>query len=836
MDKLKNIFSSSTKYYKALFKEESLLSEHLPYESVVDENFVMLKDGSFGVIYQFPLFEHEPLSKVDLEEVKEKLVSSIVLDEKISCDVLYLQRHISGKKLNSFKRNNGENKIAEGLLNERIDFFSKELKENIFERNVFMSFRYYPKGLANKNIQHFLSKKEKVYFDYIKDYVENIKEFKKCLLQFEGLHLSRGLKKLDGLGIKTLLKSYANPYSTDFVTLNEKQSLSKQVFPGLNKIDFSGICDTDIKTRTFSLSLPDKSYLGQMTALLETDFPLSYSLKYNKLPTKDYGFLISSKDIFLSTALGDVNERMLLDLRETQEKYSTGDKLLNVSISITVYGRTEDELDHNSSRLKLLFLEKLNYELLEEETIGFGLFLTSLPLSYNPKVSSFTKRSFLAHQSEVTDFFPIYDSFNGFKTPLQHYVSREGNLCNFDLFSNQSSHHTVVLADTGAGKSFFLNSIRHGLMAQKVQPLIFILEKKTSNKMATVSFNGELNEFSKLDTNHSPFRGIYDEQKVNFLTTYLKSAVKMTSESFKWEAEHDEFINRSIRLAYNQKIDIGDIEFNGKELISKDSKKSAAITVEDIISTLSLIASEDKKFLEPIDDLKIKLMPFYGEGKYSDLFDFDERKIEHDKLFYVYDIDGLDSDPIRRDLLVLSLFDEIRQIKALPQHSHRDVYFEIDEIAQFDSIPYASELITQFAEMGRKEGIWLVGATNRPSNYVKKECCKAMWSVADNFIFLQMGLDNAQEIHESYPQKITEVDRDIIASLKTKSGEYSEVYYLNKSKTKMGAFRYHATRKEMWLTPSNIKAEREVNKAFKQFGKNNKALDYLLKTFPNGIS
>jgi hypothetical protein len=110
-----------------------------------------------------------------------------------------------------------------------------------------------------------------------------------------------------------------------------------------------------------------------------------------------------------------------------------------------------------------------------------------------------------------------------------------------------------------------------------------------------------------------------------------------------------------------------------------------------------------------------------------------------------------------------------------------------------------------------------------------------MWSVADNFLFLQMSGDNVDYLTKN-STLLDEASREIIKSLRTKRGHYAEVFYMNKKKTKQGAFRYFQTPLDRWLAPTNAKDAREAARALKQY-KNHKwqALEYLSATYPMGV-
>ena len=149
--------------------------------------------------------------------------------------------------------------------------------------------------------------------------------------------------------------------------------------------------------------------------------------------------------------------------------------------------------------------------------------------------------------------------------------------------------------------------------------------------------------------------------------------------------------------------------------------------------------------------------------------------------------------------------------------------------------PTASKFVVDAAETFRKLGFWLISLTPRPQNYFELEAGKALWGVADNFLFLQMSADNVEYVAQQ-SHFLDEACREIIKSLRTKRGEYADVYYMNKKKTVQGAFRYFQTPRDRWLAPTNSKDASEAAKALKRFNTDKwQALEFLAKTYPKGV-
>jgi hypothetical protein len=109
-----------------------------------------------------------------------------------------------------------------------------------------------------------------------------------------------------------------------------------------------------------------------------------------------------------------------------------------------------------------------------------------------------------------------------------------------------------------------------------------------------------------------------------------------------------------------------------------------------------------------------------------------------------------------------------------------------------------------------------------------------MWGVADNFIFLQMSSDNVDYMTK-HSSLLDEAGVEIVKSLRTVRGSHADVFFVNKKRTKQGAFRFFQTSYDRWLAPTNAKAMTEARKALKRHRQDKwLALEELVEKFPTG--
>ena len=368
------------------------------------------------------------------------------------------------------------------------------------------------------------------------------------------------------------------------------------------------------------------------------------------------------------------------------------------------------------------------------------------------------------------------------------------------------------------------------------EPLVFIIYKKCSYSMIAEYYDGELTIFDRnVDIPFSPFRGVYDEEKIAFLTKLISSAVQLTSPSFLLESEHQTATTKALKLAYLKKRDRQGLTYLEGELFKQDTGEAVELSMEDFIVELDSLSDGNKERVrEVVDPFLSKLRPFYDDGVYAKFFRGRIKQEKKSKFFYIYDLDALDGDTTLQTLMTMAVIEEIRCILALPENQGRTGFLVMEEFAMLGrNNPTFRDFAIDFAETMRKSGCWLITLKPRSQNYFDLEVGKAFWSVASNFVFLQINPDNVDFVSKD-SSLLDEATMKVVRALRTVKGEYAEIFFTNKSKTKQGAFRYRQTTLDRWMSPTNAKDAREAIKALERFENKWEALDYLAKTFPDG--
>ena len=838
-------------FIRALFERPQSLSALLPYSDYLEDARVFLnKDGSLGAIFEIELLEHEVMTGDQIISAGSSLKSWFMLPENCSLQILFDQRMLSplDKRLANLEQvYPAAHPVSEALFSERLkivkDVCNTPSPNAPFERKAYASIRYYPATRSSKVPKGILSKPEATLYTQTQEFVRELASFRHIIDGFE--HNSRvKLRRVAACDLVDMLRQFFNPvtyYKREFAAFNPNLAIADQIIFNAPTLDYEGMRREGLKTRTISLKTsPLYAYPGGMAYFTKLSFPYRLSLSFGFPSKGKIKQFFDVKEFFLQNTPSAKARRQREEILEVQDRLARDDRCLYMTFNVIIDGASEDELDRKTREIVSVFHNDLECEVITESDIGLGLCLNSLPLCYSPKSDQSAQRFIRILRSDATNFIPIFDSFRGLDRPLQLYLSREGNLANFSLLENETSNHTVVLADSGSGKSAFVIDCVQAVKRMTPEPLVFVIDKKSSYLMLSEYFDADFTVFDfDREVPFSPFRGRFDEGKVAFLTHLITAAVKLTSPSFDIESDHTTAISKALKLAYMKKLGQVGLAYIDGELKKVEGDAEVELTMDDFIAELGALPSlrEYETFESLISELVQKLKPFYGDGAYSRFFKGSAQAQGKSKLFYIYDLDALDADPVLRTLMAMAVMDEITRIIKLPEHKGRMGIIVLEELGRLGKDnPTVARYVVDWAETLRKFGYWLIGLTPRPDNYFELEAGRALWSVADNFVFLQMSEDNVKYLREK-SDILDEASAEIVKSLRTVRGKYADVFYTNKKKSRQGAFRFSQTPLDRWLAPTNAKDAFAASEALKEHaGDKWRALYQLASRYPEGVS
>ncbi|HEX7676327.1 MAG TPA: TraC family protein [Bdellovibrio sp.] len=804
---MSRVLSGRDLFMKALFERPDSFAKILPYEEYLQKDGIyLLKDGSLGAVYEIDLVEHEPLKASDIVDVVDALKSWFFLPEKCTLQVLFDQSYIPARDKvwtqikNSFP---SSNPFSQAILDARIEMFKNACEGRTalspMRRRTLLSIRYFPETRSFITMKNIAARNEKVLFDAMGEMSGEIAEFSQLLLQF--LESSKvGLKRLSGEDLVDFLRAFFNPkeyLQRVFAPFNPDISISEQVVYSGPTGTLKGIEREGVKTRTITLKTsPRRVVPGLMANFLTKNFPFKISLNFSFPQRNKVKSYFDVKEFFLQSTPNAKSRRQLHELKEIQERLAHDERCLFMTFCVLIEGESEEILDERERAVISIFHNDLECEVIQEELVGLGLCLNTLPLFYSPASDYSAQRFIRILNKDAVKLLPVFDSFRGTGNPMQLFLSRENNLIQFSWIANQISNHSVFLGDTGSGKSKFALDCVQAMKLLSPERLAFVIDKRASCETLCRDFDGDLSIFDpKKGMPLSPFRGVFDDDKVQFLTKLILTGVKLTSASFEMESHHVSIVSRALKEAYLRRAREKGVTYKDGELIDSKSEGEIAVSMDDVVASMAALTSEEEfeGLKESIEDLIVRLMPFYGDGIYANFLKAPKKKkkaLSLDKLLYAYDMEALDSDETLKVMMSMSIIYEIMTMMNKPENLARGGVLYIEELGCLGrDNPIVGDFIVEATERMRKMGFFVLGVAPNPAIFFELEAGRAIWRAADNFFFFKMSRDNVKYLREK-SDVLDEGEAEVVSSLDTKDREYAEVFYKNKAGSIKGAFRY----------------------------------------------
>jgi hypothetical protein len=805
-DKIDRTLSSRDRFYEAFFKRPDSFSKLLPYEEYDAKTGVyLLRDGSLGAIFKIDLHEHEVMTPEQIVESVRDLKTWFTLSERYSLQVLFEQAFIPARDAvwNQLSEAYPDgHQVSQRFLGDRVQWMREGCEgmksHSPMRRSALLSIRYFPEQDGQMPLLNLVSRGERLLFGEMKQVSKQLKEFTQTLEQFVQSSRTK-LNRVTGEELVDYLRRFFNPkdyYRRDFAPFNSQQSLSDQLIYSAPEATPQGITREGVKTRTITLKMsPKRVFAGGMASFTQLSFPFKLSLNFSFPPKAKIKSYFDIKEFFLQNSPSARAKRQNEELKEVQNRLAHDERCLYMTFSVVVEGESEDVLDQRSRSITAVFHNDLECEVVYENDIGFGLCMNSLPLFHSPAADHSSQRYIPILSTDAVHLLPVFDSFKGHpRGGLQVFMSRENNLAPFTTFGNETSQHVAICGDTGSGKSVFAVDVIRASKLMSPEPMTFIIDKKESCKALCKEYGGDLTVFSAdADLPFTPFRGEFDNHKVEFLTQLIQTAIKLTSPSYELDSIHTSAISRAIKEAYLRRAREVGVSYVEGKLVASGSDDTVSISMDDVIASLSGLTSisEFEPMKEAIDEIIVRLMPFYGDGIYAKYFRADlKKKNAKPKLLYAYDLDAFDQNETLKVLLSMSVIHEILTILKRPEHRGRRGVVYVEELGRFGkNNPVVSEFVVEAAETMRKMGVALIGVAPTPKTFFETDAGNAVFRAADNFVFFNMNAENAKYLNDNSAY-FDSTTTELLQTLQTKADQFSEFFYWNKAKSVQGIFRF----------------------------------------------
>lgn len=420
-----------------------------------------------------------------------------------------------------------------------------------------------------------------------------------------------------------------------------------------------------------------------------------------------------------------------------------GDSPFYGYLHICIYADSPKELEHYTSQVINLF-RSLGFTLQIDDLIGLPLFLQSLPLGYIRDSQKLLMRRKTLTTDNLSEIAPVQAEWKGFGSPAFLLVGRRGQIQHFNLFDNPAGGYSgVVVAMTGAGKSFFVNELIYSYLSLGAK--IWVIDIGRSYEKISHLFNGEFIVFGKdVKLNLNPFTFVED---VNEEMPMLKDIVACMASKNPLDDLHMSFIEEAIKKAF----------------LDKGNKT----TITDIANIL--LSHSDKR----AQDIGTMLFPYTKDGAYAEYFEGDAN-ISFRTNFTVLELEELKNKLDLRDVVLLALIYQIQNAIAIDRRQMKLLI--IDEAWDLLTGGNVASFIEGSYRRFRKYKGAAITITQSINDFYRIPAGVSIIENADFFFLLRQRAESIEALKKTQRLSLNEFYYDLLKSLKTVSDNYSEIF------------------------------------------------------------
>ncbi|HEF7014836.1 TPA: TraC family protein [Campylobacter jejuni] len=520
-----------------------------------------------------------------------------------------------------------------------------------------------------------------------------------------------------------------------------------------------------------------------------------------------------SENIFRQFAAARKESVSILERIDNQKE-----KLYAFDLNVIVSGDNYNEASLNASTIISYWNKGGGKAIVLDEALGIHQLnlIASLPMGINKEyMFDITVKYRSMFPDQISQFIPLEADFK-LNIPNLILFSRRAQIAGLDLFVSSSNYNAYLVATSGAGKSVLLNMLAFNSYARNDR--IFIIDQDNSFINICDAVGGQ---YLALDPSKpisfNPFSGLKNNDRDSFAEDleYLSRLIYMLGSSKNQDrALEDERLIKAKTQAIMEELFLS---------------KGNTMEVTDIRDELAKV--DDQRFRDFADQLR----PFCKEGIYGKYFNGPcEFNIE--KEFIVTEFKGLEGHNDLRDPLIMLLIYHINQLMYMSSDRKSRIQIIIDEAHRFlGKNPKMDDFIEQAYRRARKYDASVIIATQGFDDiYNAKDggLSRAGTVIVNNSaykIFMKQTETSVNMLIKSEVFSLSETDKEILRSIRTIKGEYSELFLMTPDDVKL-PYRLVVDKYFYYLTTTDATDKAKIKELTDQGIPLGEAIDLLANT------
>lgn len=426
------------------------------------------------------------------------------------------------------------------------------------------------------------------------------------------------------------------------------------------------------------------------------------------------------------------------------EALNEGDRPVKLYLGVALYTRPEDTPEAVSNART--YYREVGFTLMRDRFIALPLFLTCLPLCADAgSVKTLMRFRTMATRHAIS-LLPLFSDWKGNGRPMLNFVSRNGQIMNYDLFyDGGGNYNALVCAQSGSGKSVLMNEIISSYLSAGARA--WVIDVGRSYKKLCEHFGGQFIQFSDdADICLNPFPIVNDIDDESEVLSGIFEAMAAPHEGF-----------TDFQRSQVQKI-----------LKSLWDEKENAATIDDL-ETL-LLAHEDKR----VNDIGHQLFPFTSRGAYGHFFS-GANNVRFDDNLVVLELEELKTRQHLQQVVLFMLIYQIQQGMFLSAPD-REKLLMVDEGWDLLTSGNTGKFMENSYRRVRKNRGSAIIATQGLQDLDASSGGRAIKENSASTMLLGMKPETVQALREAKAIDLTEFGFSVLKTVHTQPGAYAEVF------------------------------------------------------------
>lgn len=426
------------------------------------------------------------------------------------------------------------------------------------------------------------------------------------------------------------------------------------------------------------------------------------------------------------------------------EALGEGDRPLRLALNFAFFTHPDGAAEAEGNART--YFREAGFTLLRDRFVAMPTFLMSLPLCADARMEKPLMRFHTMATRHAISLLPLFGDWKGARRPMLNFVSRNGQLMNYDLFyKGGGNYNALICAQSGSGKSVLMNELISSYLSAGARA--WVIDVGRSYKKLCENLGGQFIEFTdEAQIGMNPFAIIQD---------------------FEDEAEVLCGIIEAMAAPRRALTDFQSAQLQ-KTLKAMWQKKGRDSSIDDLEQML--LAHNDKR----VQDVGHQLFLFTSKGAYGHFFT-GENNVRFDNSLVVLELEELKSRQHLQQVVLFMLMYQIQQ-GMFQSGTEQQKLLMIDEGWDLLTSGNTGKFMENSYRRVRKNNGSAIIATQGLLDLDSSSGGRAITENSASTLLLGMKAETISTLQEKKTLDLTDFGFNVLKTVHTEPGVFSEVF------------------------------------------------------------